>query len=208
MKSAEEAYSSFFDGWTFLDNPHLKVSTSSVLSQPKITMIQDKREIIGLLDFIIDNLKTYEVALEIGLGLGGTHMLFRKFFPFVVSVDNNINSTANFLLGLSGDGSKVVYGDSSVPQTRDAVVEVLGGCQVDFLFIDGNHSYTSVKSDFANYEPLVKSGGIIGFHDTKSSGPKRLVREMESGEHLTSQEVEFTHFIQSGRMGISCYVKP
>ncbi len=43
---------------------------------------------------------------------------------------------------------------------------------VDILFIDGDHSYSSVISDFQVYEPLVASGGYIIFddyHDDKHS---------------------------------------
>lgn len=36
---------------------------------------------------------------------------------------------------------------------------------VDMLFIDGGHDYMTVKSDFDNYSPLVRQGGMIVFHD-------------------------------------------
>ena len=36
---------------------------------------------------------------------------------------------------------------------------------VDILFIDGDHSYSAVISDFQTYEPLVASGGYIIFDD-------------------------------------------
>ena len=36
---------------------------------------------------------------------------------------------------------------------------------IDLLFIDGDHSYNGVKSDFINYFPLVNSGGFIIFDD-------------------------------------------
>jgi predicted O-methyltransferase YrrM len=39
------------------------------------------------------------------------------------------------------------------------------GNQVDFLFIDGDHSLEGVKKDFEMYSPLVRRGGIIVFHD-------------------------------------------
>ena len=37
--------------------------------------------------------------------------------------------------------------------------------QVDFVYIDGDHSYDGVKRDIQAYYPLVKDGGIIGGHD-------------------------------------------
>lgn len=36
---------------------------------------------------------------------------------------------------------------------------------VDFLFIDGDHSYSGVKADFQNYAQFVRPGGLIVFHD-------------------------------------------
>jgi predicted O-methyltransferase YrrM len=36
---------------------------------------------------------------------------------------------------------------------------------VDFLFIDGDHTYEGVRKDFEMYKKLVSDGGIIAFHD-------------------------------------------
>jgi predicted O-methyltransferase YrrM len=45
------------------------------------------------------------------------------------------------------------------------VERILGGEKVDFLFVDGDHTYEGVKRDFEMYSPLVRKGGIIAFHD-------------------------------------------
>jgi predicted O-methyltransferase YrrM len=36
---------------------------------------------------------------------------------------------------------------------------------IDFLWIDGDHSYTGVRQDIADWLPLVKKGGVVAFHD-------------------------------------------
>lgn len=36
---------------------------------------------------------------------------------------------------------------------------------IDFLYIDANHSYPSIKKDLQLYLPKVKVGGVIGGHD-------------------------------------------
>jgi hypothetical protein len=47
--------------------------------------------------------------------------------------------------------------------SEDAVKDV--DESLDFVYIDGNHSYEYVKNDIALYYPLVKAGGVIGGHD-------------------------------------------
>lgn len=49
---------------------------------------------------------------------------------------------------------------------------------IGFLWIDGNHSYESVRSDFMGFAPSVVSGGIIALHDTYSfEGVRKFVEE-------------------------------
>lgn len=36
---------------------------------------------------------------------------------------------------------------------------------IDFLFIDGDHTYEGAKADFEMYGPLVRPGGLMAFHD-------------------------------------------
>jgi predicted O-methyltransferase YrrM len=37
--------------------------------------------------------------------------------------------------------------------------------EIDILFIDGDHSFLGVKTDFNMYSPMVKSGGYVVFDD-------------------------------------------
>lgn len=47
--------------------------------------------------------------------------------------------------------------------TIQNVKSILGDNKCDFLFIDGNHMYDAIKTDFEMYSSLVS--GIIAFHD-------------------------------------------
>ncbi len=55
--------------------------------------------------------------------------------------------------------------DSHRPQTVEKVKELFEHRPLDFIFIDGDHTYKGVKADFHQYGPLVRPGGLIGFHD-------------------------------------------
>lgn len=54
---------------------------------------------------------------------------------------------------------------------------------IDFMFIDGDHSYEGVKRDCDNYLPKLKSGSMVSFHDYHSSfeGVKKAVDEACAG---------------------------
>jgi predicted O-methyltransferase YrrM len=55
--------------------------------------------------------------------------------------------------------------DSHSAATRDDLIRLLDHRPIDFLFIDGDHSYEGVKTDFEIYAPYVRRGGLIAFHD-------------------------------------------
>src|SRR3989344_3407843 len=56
---------------------------------------------------------------------------------------------------------------------------------VGFIFIDGDHTYNAVKTDFEKWYPRVIDGGIIAFHDSiKYDGPRRLLSEIVLGSRL------------------------
>ena len=64
--------------------------------------------------------------------------------------------------------------DSHSQKAVDAVRKALNGKKLDFIFIDGDHTYEGAKKDFKLYRHFVRKGGVIGFHDivihTKESG--------------------------------------
>lgn len=57
---------------------------------------------------------------------------------------------------------------------------------LDFLFIDGDHTYPAVCRDYDEWVPFLKPGGILAIHDSRMGrpgspkfheGPSRLARE-------------------------------
>jgi predicted O-methyltransferase YrrM len=116
--------------------------------------------------------------LEIGTAGGGTlFMITRAVDPqaLVISVDLPAGMWGGGYplwksgvyrgMALPGQRVELVRGDSHAPQSLERVRAILGAEQLDFLFIDGDHTYEGVKKDLEMYGPLVRKGGIIGFHD-------------------------------------------
>jgi predicted O-methyltransferase YrrM len=60
---------------------------------------------------------------------------------------------------------QLIRADSHSSETKERVLQILDGEQLDYLFLDGDHTYSGVQRDFQMYAPLVRSGGIVAFHD-------------------------------------------
>lgn len=64
---------------------------------------------------------------------------------------------------------------------------------IDFLFIDGDHSYEGVKQDFEMYAPFVRPGGIIAFHDINDTERHRE-RNVYVGKFWNEIKDKYEHY--------------
>lgn len=83
----------------------------------------------------------------------------------------------------------VIEGNSEDAGTIQKVKDILGGEKLDFLFIDGNHN--QARLDYDNYNPFVRDGGIIAFHDI--AGPPLLMCEPARKDWLDIREKLLTY---------------
>ena len=142
-----------------------------------------------------------KTILEIGVDKGGSMNLWLNFAEpdgLYVGVD----SATQFVIKREhSQTKKIIEADSLLDSTVNKVKEALGDREVDFLFIDGNHEEEAVRSDFKKYAPLVRSGGLIAFHDINTSinqehckGIKKLWGELKkiypSAEEFINTEAE------------------
>jgi len=111
-------------------------------------------------------------VMEIGRGGGGTLFLFAAVSdPRATILSVDLEAPRDWKVPIyqsfaqPGQRIALLEADSHDPKTRGRVLELLQGRGLDFLFIDGDHSYDGVKKDFEMYAPLVNRGGIIAFHD-------------------------------------------
>lgn len=118
------------------------------------------------------------VVVEIGTHRGGTFSAWAAVAhpdAHLVSIDlpapeDGLGTTEQDLARLRGllqpaQRMSAIRDDSHLPSTRTRLLEVLDGRAVDFLWIDGDHSESGVREDFALYAPLVRPGGLIALHD-------------------------------------------
>lgn len=117
-------------------------------------------------------------SLEIGTNYGGTLFLLCALSPpdaKIISVDlpsgpfgggyPRRKATLFRKFPRGKQELHLIRADSHSPNAYRQVLEILNGKQLDYLFLDADHTYGGVKQDFQMYAPLVRSGGIVAFHD-------------------------------------------
>lgn len=147
--------------------------------------LQHRGEITKLVRTVDDH--DPEIVMEIGSANGGTLYVWSRFFDSVetvLSTDLDYRGRVELYEHFAAESGCSLYcieGDSHGAGTERAIRETLGGESIDFLYIDGDHSYEGVRSDFETYEPLVADDGLIGFHDvgTEGTGVPRFWAELE-----------------------------
>lgn len=137
---------------------------------------QVKDEISGLLK--IFTTQQPQTIMEIGTSKGGTLFLFSQLAPphaTIISLDLpkgrfgggypawKIPLYRSF--ARNGQTIKLVRANSHHPHTLQTIEHFLHDKPLDFLFIDGDHTYDGVKQDFDMYRHLVRPDGTIAFHD-------------------------------------------
>lgn len=88
--------------------------------------------------------------------------------------------------------------DSTNPITVANAKSILP--EADFLFIDGGHDFRTVKSDWENYGPLVRPGGIVAFHDLGRQYPD--VRKLWDGIKIRYRNLEIVQRPEQWGIGV------
>jgi len=141
-----------------------------------ILMAQARSEIVQLAKIL--QAAAPKCSLEIGTNYGGTLFLLCALSPpdaRIISVDlpsgpfggGYPRRKALLFRKFARADQKLhlIRGDSHSPETKEGILRILDGEQLDYLFLDGDHTYCGVQRDFQMYAPLVRSGGIVAFHD-------------------------------------------
>ena len=115
-----------------------------------------------------------QVIIEIGVKTGGSLKFWEQILPkggVLIGIDPE-----NFVLWdikRSDRQIHFVQGKSQDPETVTKVAEILDGRRADFIFVDGDHR--RALDDFVLYEPFLREGGGIAFHDFRNLGVFHLL---------------------------------
>ena len=127
----------------------------------------------------------FSSVIEIGVATGGSTMTWHKALMVdgvYIGIDINLNNPAEVLYAevlktvekyKEDKRMNFIIGDSRDLGVVKKVGEILNGRLVDFLYIDGEHSEQGTIKDFDYYEPFVRVGGIIAWHDASANSNVR-----------------------------------
>lgn len=183
------------------------------LTCPAIQSQQIRSEFLELA--VMVKAQRCKYIMEIGTYRGGTLFVFSQLAApraTVISLDFHFSLLGKVYGALqkqilrkfvrNGKTLFLLRHDSHLPETQRIVREILKGNQLDFLFIDGDHTYEGARADFMMYSPFVRKGGLIAFHDIAESGGSREVHRLWEELRPNYEHREFIHRTGSGAMGI------
>ena len=128
----------------------------------------------------INSLKGELVGVEVGVCLAHTTEAYAKGiknlkklyavdnYPTFVDWDgSDWNEDRQDLMKKAAQDKMLAYKDKVEIQhiSSEEFVKTIEDESLDFVFIDGDHSFEAALKDFQNYYPKVKTGGIFGGHD-------------------------------------------
>ncbi len=135
--------------------------------------VKELSALIGLL-----KKRRLRTVVEIGTAKGGTFFAWCKIAEpnaTIISLDlpngpfgggYNPAETKKFKkYGKKNQKLHFLRKNSHLAKTKNELIKLLKGKEIDFLMIDGDHTYKGVKRDWDLYSPLVKKNGIIALHD-------------------------------------------
>ena len=120
---------------------------------PEVETFQNDWELEQLL-FAVDNLVPSSI-LEVGAWHGGTLWHWLHLSERVVVVDDEMRRESDWYRWAHDTGTPLTLLRGLSTQKR-VIYEAADNGPYDFLFIDADHTYDSVRSDWDNYSPLVR----------------------------------------------------
>lgn len=149
--------------------------------------IEQKPEEFEQLITLLDSQKRKKYALEIGSNFGGTSVALCHLYEKVIAIDIKYHENFDRIKSEFDNFDYIIMDSKS-----NNLLKILKNMNIefDFIFIDGDHSYEGVKSDYERFKQFCNTDGLIGFHDIIDSDLNKqmgndvdiLWRELDLGE--------------------------
>lgn len=146
---------------TTVSTPGVEIDPRAVRAIVAFGAQQKAAELSALVAFL--ERRELSSVLEIGSWTGGTLWLWAQLADTVISID-----VSEIPTGHIDRPVLLVRGDSRSRSTWRTVA----GLSFDMVFIDGDHRYAGVASDWAMYSQLVNPGGVVVLHDIVKHAPE------------------------------------
>lgn len=200
-----------------LDRPAELVTLLFEYSGEIFKPFQIKEELVELAEEVL-KLNPANV-LEIGTAKGGTLFLWTRLAQrnaTIVSIDlpggkfgggyTSRQSAIYRRFPRKNQNLHLLREDSHAPAALEKTMRLFEGKPVDLLFIDGDHTFEGVKKDWEMYSPLVRSGGMIVFHDVAGNYEDTQVKTLWDSVKVGSNHREYI-LSQDGHYGIGILYK-
>lgn len=170
-----------------VDRPKELIRETFSFAEAFLAPIQVEEELVKLVEEV-RALQPRRV-LEIGTSMGGTLYLWTRLAAkdaVLVSVDlpggkfgggySPLRTPLYERFARPEQKLHLLRANSHDPEVKKQVEQLCGA--IDFLFIDGDHTYEGVKQDWEMYGPMVRPGGLIAFHDIAGNYDDTQVKQL------------------------------
>jgi hypothetical protein len=112
--------------------------------------------------------------VEVGCAFGESTEIFSDYFTTVYAIDPWVR-----LPDTEFDIMKARHANIIKLKGFDyTFLNNFADCSLDFVYIDAEHDYESVKKQIMDWQPKIKKSGIIGGHDYALGGVAQAVNEI------------------------------
>lgn len=139
---------------------------------------------------IIENRKP-KVILEIGVGYGGSFKFWEILIPddgLLIGMDVKDN------MKWDNPSTKEVFlimGNCHDPQGPEILKDLLDGREIDFLYIDADHTYKSTELEFERYKKFCSPNAIVAFHDIRAVENVERYKDYGVGKFFTELKKKY-----------------
>lgn len=150
---------------------------------------QDPEEFAAFVHYMATKAPPAKLTLDIGIASGGQTKFLRDYFRAEKTIVVDIGQHPQFVhwprikQTLNTDLILEIIGDSHASATRRKLLPYRG--QVDFAYVDGDHSYRGLRKDIFLAKEMLRPGGLMVLHDTLAApGCKRAHADLLESSHF------------------------